>query len=447
MYKAVVCKIKTQEIPGADNIKLGYCLGYQVIVSKDTEDDQLGVFFEQDGCLTKEFASINNLFRHSEFNLDKDKAGYFEDNARVKSLKLKLAKSDGFWCPLSFFAFTGVDLKTLREGDEFDTLNNIQICKKYYSPATLAQMRRDKNKQNRNLLWKTVGYCKKKLFNSLQESVNFPEHYDTMHFKRSYKSIIPGSRIIISSKQHGTSGRIANAKTKKEIYKWKIVSWFMKLIGKPTIFDGFSVKYGSRRVILKDNQPGFYGSNQFRYDSFDAKKLKVGEAVYGEIVGFLPSGASIMDKHSTKHLKDKKFSKLYGDEIIYSYGCKDNENKFFIYNIKSINEKGIWYDLPYEQMTARAAELGHETPHVYEIIDNFDGDHEALFKKVQSYVEDETTLLPLKDPIGDHIQEGVVVRTELNGQVNFYKSKSTAFGLCEGYLKENDEYVDLEESS
>ena len=447
MYNAVLCKIKTQEIPGADNIKLGFCLGYQVIVSKDTEDNQLGVFFEQDGCLTDIFASTNSLYRHSDKNSNKDKSGYFEDNARIKALKLKLGKSDGFWCPLSFFDFTKYDFSKEKEGWEFHTLNGIEICKKYYSPATMAQMRKDNQKRNRNFLWKAVGYCKGRFLNPTGEKVNFPEHYDTSHFKRSFRAINPGAKIVIQSKMHGTSGRIASVPTKRELYKTKFSSWFMNLIGKPTKFEGFSTKYGSRRVVLKGTESGYYGSNQFRQECFDSSKLKEGEAVYGEIVGYLGNGKPIMENHSTEKLKDKTLTKLFGKVVTYDYGCNLNENKFFIYNIKNINSEGVWSDIPYDDMIQRSQELGYPVCHTYEVIDSFDGDYDTLFKKVASYVEDEITTLPLKDPLGNHIQEGVIVREEFNGHVTFHKFKSTAFGIMEGYLKEDDSFVDMEESS
>ena len=47
-----------------------------------------------------------------------------------------------------------------------------------------------------------------------------------------------------------------------------------------------------------------------------------------------------------------------------------------------------------------------------------------------------------------HIREGVVVRAETpNGRTLFMKSKSWAFGVLEGYLRNDDNYVDTEEVS
>ena len=68
MYKAVVSRIQTRPLPGADRLLIGACGQYQVIVGIDTQDGELGVFFEQDGQLSIEFATQNDLVRRKDAN-------------------------------------------------------------------------------------------------------------------------------------------------------------------------------------------------------------------------------------------------------------------------------------------------------------------------------------------------------------------------------------------
>ena len=449
MYKGVVCRIHTEEIPGADNIQFGNCLGYKIFISKDTKDNDLGVYFEVDGKLSEEFLSYNSLFRQFDLNKDKSKIGYFEPSGRVKSLKLsKFGVSNGFWVPISYFDFTGFDLSKKAEGWEFDTLNNYKICEKYYTPATLAHMQRLANKnKKKNIAWETIGYLKGALLNPSAQRVNFPEHYDTLHFRRTYSQIPAGATIYVSNKMHGTSQRIAFAPVEKYVYKTKFSSWFMNtFFNKPSKVNTFERKYGTRRVVLGDTvKGGYYGDNQFRFDSFDSSKLREGEALYGEIVGYLASGASIMPSQDSSKLGNKEFKKLFGDTITYSYGCKAGESAFWVYNLKKINYKGNWQDVPYNEFVARAKELN--VP-VCPLLDTWihDGDADALLKRVVEFVEDTKTNIPKKDCLDNHPQEGVIIRTEHEGVITFYKLKSSAFLYLEGVGKEDPTYIDIEET-
>ena len=50
-YSAIVAHINTRPFPNADRLLLGTCLGNQVVVGLDTQDGELGVFFNADGQL------------------------------------------------------------------------------------------------------------------------------------------------------------------------------------------------------------------------------------------------------------------------------------------------------------------------------------------------------------------------------------------------------------
>lgn len=143
----------------------------------------------------------------------------------------------------------------------------------------------------------------------------------------------------------------------------------------------------------------------------------------------------------------KEVYKIYGETMTYSYGCKPGECKFLVYRITQVNEDGIQHELSWPQIKARAAELGIEA--VPEFNNSlgvsyyiYDGNLDALKSAVDAIMEGPSTLDP------SHIREGVVVRVDApNGTVKFLKAKSFTFGLLEGYIKSDDDYVDLEEIS
>ena len=131
-YAAQVVRISAlNPLENSDNLLGAPLLGMQAVVSKDTEIGTVGVVFVAGTQLSDEYTAKNNLFRHHEFNEDKDKTGFIEDNRRVKAIKLRGNRSDALFMPLSSLAYTKVDLSELKVGDVFEELNDFEICKKY----------------------------------------------------------------------------------------------------------------------------------------------------------------------------------------------------------------------------------------------------------------------------------------------------------------------------
>ena len=107
-YAVVVVEIKTLvPLEKLDNVQATPIMGQQVIIGKDVNVGDIGLYFPVESQLSKEFLSNNNLYRDKTLNIDTEKGGYFD----VKSSELKLQ-------------------------DEFDELNDIEICKKYVVKAT-----------------------------------------------------------------------------------------------------------------------------------------------------------------------------------------------------------------------------------------------------------------------------------------------------------------------
>ena len=186
MYEAIVCKLKNlRPHPNANKLQLMTFQGYQVVLGLDNTEGQLGVFFPVGGKLSQEYLHNNNLFKHSELNIDKTKAGFFSDNGRVRSIKLRGEKSDGFWMPIESLDWAGPN--RLKEGDTFDRVGQHVICEKYITRATRNQMSQGQSK-------------KKKAKEGFKMLI---QHYDTPQLRNNVKRIPHNSVLYITEKLHG----------------------------------------------------------------------------------------------------------------------------------------------------------------------------------------------------------------------------------------------------
>lgn len=427
MYKVFVTKIKIEDI-GANSVNLGHCAGYQVICNKNISDGDFVVFFPSDGQLDKDFALRNGLFRKHP-DTDEPLEGYLEKNARIRQIKLMKYNSDGIVLPISAFDYIKGAVKFLKsiEGKTFDgNICGHQIAQKYETPAT-------KNAREKN---------SKKYVPKIKKQIHFPKHWDTDQWKVvSEKDIQKGDIVYISEKLHGSSQRVTLAYVEYPLPKWKRVLNKFGFKFKPE--EKLEVVTGSRNVVINSEDGGFYGCNRFRFETTEKFKdyLIPGEVVYGEIVGWVNEHRTIMEKHNIEKLKDKKLLKKYGKNITYSYGCKEGEHKFFVYRISRVNRDGIETDLSWQQVKCRAKEMGLDTT------------PDLCYAKV---IDDDFTLEDLKELVSElengpstldhrHIREGVCIRVEGQNGIKIFKAKSFNFGVMEGYLKMDNDYVDMEE--
>ena len=201
-YAAQIVRISAlNPLENSDNLLGAPLLGMQAIVSKDTEIGTVGVVFVSGTQLSDEYTARNNLFRHKEFNEDKEKAGFIEDNRRVKAIKLRGNRSDALFMPLSSLAYTKVDLSELKVGDVFEEINGHEICKKFELKHKSGPAH-EKNKH--------------KVFTRVDEKM-FPRHYDTSQYYRVLDVYKPYTEIIVTQKLHGTLGRAAHIKVIRKL--------------------------------------------------------------------------------------------------------------------------------------------------------------------------------------------------------------------------------------
>lgn len=440
-YQAIVTAIRVRPHPGADRLLLGTCLGNQVVVGTDTADGELGVFFPTDGQLSHEYCLYNDLYTKSARERlelpPSDSPGFFDHNRRVRAQRFRGEKSDGLWMPLRSLNWAGGDPLTLQEGDSFSEFSSHGICSKYYTPATLRALRGGTPRTRR-------------------EHPSFPKHDDTKQF-RFVADLIPDDAVVyVTEKLHGTSGRFGRVWDSLDLPRWKeLLNHISCWLGFEPWFDyKFQWVYlnGSKNVILdtaKDTGGGWYGTNDFRHKAVEGLSLAKGEVLYFEIVGWVAPARPVMPAHDVSSTNLKDIRRQYGDTMHYTYGCPNGLSKLYVYKILNVNPDGVSRELSFPQMVARCGELG--VAHVPLLAGPYTLGHlaytwelpgkEALRKTVEIYTEGSSTL--------DHtqIREGVVVRVESTSGTSHIKNKQWAFGVLEGFWKEQDDSVDLEEVS
>lgn len=426
-YEALVTRVANVRLhPNADRIKLATVSGFQVVVGFDQIDGELGIFFPSDGRLSHEFLHNNNLYKHAEKNKDVSaKPGFFDDNGRVRAQRFRGELSDGFWIPMSALSWTGE--VSLIDGDTFTVVNGFKICEKYISPQTSRAMSGRNNPKKKTKI----------------RFPQFAEHYDIKQLRMNIGKIPIGSTIVISCKLHGTSGRTGH------LLRASRMGWFHRLRlkiarllgGRVVPEDDWAYVSGTRKVVLHETsveEDGFYSGKRFRNDVHQKIKsggLRKGETVYYEIVGYAGDNSLIMPAHE---VEDKDLKKIYGDKMIYAYGCTPGTFKIFVYRITMTNSDGTIFEYPYYTMVKRCQHLG------LNVVPTLLGPTQLQSK--QELIEwcDNLSKGPSTiDPT--HIREGVCVRVEHPDMETIFKWKNTDFCILEGIKKNDPSFIDPED--
>jgi len=327
-YAATVVKIKgLNALEGCDNVVGTPIFGFQAIVSKDTADGDVGIFFPAESQLSEEYARENNLFRHSDKNNDESKQGYLEDNRRVRAMKFRGHRSDCLFMPLSSLSYIkNLKIDELKEGDTFDRIGDHEICKKYIVKKTFKEKRVEKNKE------KFVRVDKKFL----------PEHFDSDNYFRYADTIPPEREVIVTQKLHGTSIRVGNTVVAR---KMGILDKIAKRLGIQVRETDYDYVFGSRKVIKDVNNPNqnhFYGSDIW---TTEGKRLEgivpEGYILYGELIGWTPEGGPIQKN--------------------YTYQIPHGTCDLYIYRVATINSQGYMCDLSWDQTVEFCRDRGLKT--------------------------------------------------------------------------------------
>lgn len=471
-YTGFITTLKNvRKHPNADRLQIGECFGNSVIVSLDYVEGQLGVYFPTDGQLSEEFCKVNDLVRRKDENGNVC-GGYLDpDKRNIKALKLRGEKSDGLFMPVTCLAeFTKVS--DLKEGDTISTLNGVEICKKYIPRSN----------------HRSGGYHGKTHKAKANFAPTFYEHVDTAQLAYNLHAFKTGDTVELTLKMHGTSGRTGYLPLVK--YKKNWIDKLFKRQGKE--YKEYGYVTGTRRVVLDDKHDGgFYEDNNFRKTmakKFEGK-LRKGEVVYYEIVGFVNERTPIMASVKNSKIRDKEFSKQYGEETVFSYGCVAQptrtlivpedwdgrscemqsvqygvQQEVYVYRMTMVNEDGDVFEYSPDQVRMRCEQMGVKCVPVFErfiipeFIQEVDYDHpedggdaypivnvsanpgEYVLRKVEQYYDG-------PDPIGKtHIREGVVARIVNRDNFAVYKHKNFNFKVLEGIIKDEAVEPDMEEA-
>lgn len=437
-YTCQVIKLPTiQKVEGLDNLVKVNVQGNDCLIGKESNPDELYLFFPAECQLSEKFVSMNNLYRHSEMNNDKTKKGFFEDNRRVKTLKFKGIISSGFVIPLTSLTKVGKINSMFLEvipGDEFNEIMGSVICQKFIRPH-------EKNKG--------ISNSKTKILDEIVDSKFAPEHMSTAQLMKCVNNIHLDDYIAVTYKLHGTSARYFNTLTKRKL------GWIEKIarfFGVKIQEEEYNYVTGSRKVIKSIGFETLSGKKHYYIDDLWSKvgkeyfdgKLNEGECVYCEIVGreypnYLPNDPKVW---------------ALGSEIQHGYSYGLNKPKVYIYRISNINTQGIEVDLSYLQMQDRTIQLGLEcclhlfygktvdfiNKFVYKLDICESETIEKCFNKI--FYE----LLLEQPSILDNtvIEEGFCIRVEAYPKPYIYKIKSKKFLLQEG-VNLDKQITDIEE--
>lgn len=413
-YTATVVEIKNiTEIPGMDKIALTVIHGNTVVVSKDTQVGDVGLFFPSECVIAPEFLSANNLFKDSTLNANKTEKGYFETSGRVKSLKLVKGTviSTGFYIPIVSLSYTKLDFASLVVGNSFNKLEEFHICEKYTPKAIQNAIARSKND-------KLAAKFEKLLVNQ------FRLHEDTSKLAMNLHRFTLNDIVAITSKVHGTSGVWANVLVKRGL-RWH--ERLVQKLGIKIVTEEYANICASRKVIktveINDGEQNhFYDSDVWNQTNGKLEGLiEDGVTIYGEIVGYTSTGSSIQG--------------------MYDYGCKSPNNQLFVYRITYTTPQGKVIEFSWQQVKDYCAKynLTHVPEYYYGKLQDFyfrfveaqfpdDEPIDAIFKYLQTAYNMEKMCEFCSNEVP---AEGLVVRRDGHSIFDAYKLKAKLFLLKE----------------
>lgn len=413
-YCAVVVALKNfADLPNCDNVKAAILFGNSIIVGKDQKEGDLGLYFPVETALSKEFLAANNLYRKPEWgNVDGDKKGFFEESGRVKAMKFRGHKSEGFWIPIGALSYLDPDKYSVHclsfdfpEGAEFDAIGDHEICQKYI-PRRQSALCENKNLRRRS--------------RRAEDRIlagQFKFHIDTQQLRRNMDKLEPGTVISISDKWHGTSAIVSNLLVERKLPWYERV---LRKVGVKVQEYEYGLVWSSRRVVkgvggeAKVNIAHYYDTDIWGVVAREIGDLvPKGFTVYGEIVGYTSDGAIIQKG--------------------YHYGCNLKQHRFMVYRITYTNPDGRVTEFSWPQIGEFCQKYGLEM-----VRDLYYGPAEKLYPVITTTVEEwrEGFLQYLIKLIEDRMcpynnlevpAEGIVVRIEHLDTCEAYKLKSFSF--------------------
>lgn len=327
-YSAVVVKIENlRPHNNADRLVCTNIFGHNIIVGKETQIGDIGLYFPLETQIGEEFCKVNDLLRRKD-EQGKPAGGMFDANTRrVRCQKFRGEPSEGFFIPIESL---GEQASKVKMGDELDE----PLATKYI-PRT--------NRVGGGTVTKGRKPRESKIIPN-----QFRFHFDTEQLGRNMHKINPEDLIVLTWKLHGTSAIVSNCLVKKPLNP---LLKLLKALGVPVKDQHYEYIYASRRVIK--NEFAEQKQHYYNEDLWSAVgkrefegKLVQGEQIFYEILGFTEGGAPIQ----------KDF-----DYRCDPAGILGPVNKVVIYRITRTAPDGTVTELQWNQVVARAKEMGVET--------------------------------------------------------------------------------------
>lgn len=318
--------------------------GESIVVNKaDVKEGDVMLYVSNECQISGWFLGANNMYRHHTLNAnmaeveerikadpnflktDEAKAmvGYFEDNGRVRMIKLRGCPSFGvLFKPesleravppiagcIDFEAAVGTDFDCI-ECDTAITWGGDKVLpfvRAYVPKRTEPRQHGQKGVSRWDRLNRMV-------------PGQFKLHYDTAPLKKHLMDFKPQTEITVSVKMHGTSFICGNLLTNIPLRFFRIRRWLNEHLH--TNIKEARQEYGmivsSRKVIKNEwsnatHPEGYYGQDIWtEYGNIIYPYLDKGITIYGEICGYLTDNAKMIQKD-------------------YDYGCRQGENVLMIY--------------------------------------------------------------------------------------------------------------------
>lgn len=415
----VVCP-EPKPHPSADRLEILTIFGNDTVVAKGcyTPGEKL-IYFPVESCVANKYLTFASLYTNPALNKDNTKKGYFESKGRVRAIKLRNFASQGFLVPVGDIATCyGVSPDLFKTGEDFDMIGEEVVITKYVKgDSSRPNAPKLKTPHRNTILDKMILMLPKRIRIPIHKAANkfrernekeiveghFKFHRKTEHLGRNIHVIKPDSKITISSKLHGTSAIFGKILCKKK--------------GLRHIFNKDAVEYNfvySSRSVIKNKKHDKFTDDVWGTIAKDIKdRIPDGITLYGEIVGYTPSGKMIQKN--------------------YDYKVSPGQCKFYVYRItQEIN--GEVSELPWGDIEDFCMEYELETVPVY-----FKGYADTLFPHIPHNNQwHDNFLAALKEKYLDKkcelcstdvINEGIVLRDAMGAGA--FKFKSPKFLLEE----------------
>jgi len=436
-YSAFIFKVENiRKHSNADRLQCVSVAGQNVITDMSTQVGEYYIYFPIECTINKDFLSFLNAFEDKTANADTTKRGFFNKHGRVRAIRLRGERSEGYAIPTKQLAdWMKLDVNDLNDlhGISFDTINETSICDKYVPKIKASSGNNGKKAETANKESRLV-------------EDQFRLHTDTDNLRRNTDKIKASDHISVSYKMHGTNATIG-----KVLCKQQPKSWLEKLLIKLGFAErevGYDLVWGSRRVVKnrffsekKNNPNHYYDEDLWGVMATQLKdKVEDGITLYGEIVGFTTGGAYIQPDYDYGCVPPE--GTAY-DSMLYNVSA--THSNFYVFRISYTDPKGRVHEFTWKEIVAYCLRHGlSKVPLFYDgdvvdfckenEIDPFDDDKsigEAVVEVLEAkYLEQRCNMCANDVP-----NEGVVVTVRpclegdefFNANVRRYKLKSFAF--------------------